>query len=162
MLEGVMKTVVIYGTKYGYTERCAKILVTKLGGEVDLFNITQLNNIELTKYERVVIGGPVYIGKIHKAIQRFCHNNLEILTAKKLGLFICCMKNGDEARAELDSVFPRELLAKAVATENFGGELVFNKMNFGDRLLTKLVTKSVQDQFNHLDENINQFIALIN
>lgn len=39
-----------------------------------------------------------------------------------------------KGKAELNNVFPEELLSKAVAKEYFGGEVIFSKMNFFENL----------------------------
>lgn len=157
-----MKTLVVYATKYGCTEKCAKMLAERLAGEVDLYNLKDINNIDLVQYEKVIIGGSVYIGRIRKEISEFCSKNLGILKEKKLGLFICCMRQGETAETELKSSFPEEILAIAAAKEYFGGEFIFKNMSFMDRFIAKKVSKSDKDTSTVSTENINKFAEYIN
>ena len=137
-----MKTIIVYATKHGTVAKCASILSDKLTGEVDLLDIKKGTVPELSVYERVIIGGSIYAGRIQKEITAFCSQNLNILMDKKLGLFICCMFKGS-SELQLNSAFPGELRDKAAASDSFGGDMKFSDMSFGERLLTKMVSKTI-------------------
>lgn len=157
-----MKTLIVYATKTGCTEKCAAILAEKLSGEVDLCNLKAAGVPDLTQYEQVIIGGPIRMGRIKKEVSEFCTKNLNLLKQKKIGLFICCMREGEIAEAELNTAFPQELLTIAMAREYFGGEFIFKKLNLLDRLIVKKVAKIDTDTSNILEENINRFIQSLN
>lgn len=157
-----MKTLVAYGTKHGCTEKCATILSEKLEGKVDLYNLKETKDVELSEYDKVVIGGSIYMGKIQKEVVEFCSKNLNTLKNKKIGLFICCMRDGDLAETEINDSFPQELLACASAKGYFGGEFIFKKMNFLERLIVKKVSNIDKDTSNVLEENINRFAEMMN
>lgn len=135
-----MNTLIVYATKYGSAEKCAKILAEKLTGEVKLSNLTVVQNINLTVYDKVIIGGSIYAGRIQKQVNEFCSSNLRVLKQKKIGLFICGMLS-DQAELELSNAFIPELLTMAVVKEFFGGELKFQKINFMERFMVKMVSK---------------------
>lgn len=152
-----MKTLILYATKYGTTENCAKILSENLQGQVDIVDLKKVKGVDLSLYDRVVIGGSIYMGKMQKEIVNFCADNAVVLKEKKLGLFICCMREGEVAETELNEAFPEELLAHASAKEYFGGEFVFKKMSFMDRMIVKKVSKIDKDVSNLSAEKINRF-----
>lgn len=151
-----MKTLIIYGTKHGSAEKCSKLLKNKISGEVITINIKTENVPDLFSYDNVVIGGSIYAGQIQKEIKNFCIKNLEQLKSKRVGLFICGL-SGDKFEAELDNAFPKELVACAAIKEFFGGEVVYGKMNFFEKLIMKKITKTDKDFSNLLEENINKF-----
>lgn len=157
-----MKTLIAYATKYGCTERCAAALSEKISGDVELCNLKGVKAVDLSQYDRVIVGGSVYMGKIQKEVKEFCSKNLSRLTDKKTGLFICCMGEGEVAETELNSSFPQELLSNAVAKEYFGGEFILTKMNALDRLIVKKVSKTDKDISNILEDNINRFAQMMN
>ncbi|KAB3536040.1 flavodoxin [Alkaliphilus pronyensis] len=157
-----MKTLIVYSTKYGATEKCAEILAKKLAGEVDCINLKTKNNIDLSTYETVIIGGSIYIGSIQKEVTSFCKDNLKALKNKQLGLYICCMRDEKEALDQLYSSFPQELTEKAKAKEVFGGEFTISKMSFIDRFITKKVAKTNKDTAKYLYDNIERFAELMN
>lgn len=157
-----MKTLIAYGTKYGCTEKCAKNLSEKLTEKADLCNLKTVKDIDLSQYNKVIIGGSIYMGQIQKEVSEFCSNNLSILKDKNVGLFICCMRDGDIAQTELNDSFPNELIASSIVKESFGGEFIFKKMSFMHRLIVKMVSKENQDTSNIINENINRFAQLMN
>jgi len=157
-----MKTLVVYGTKYGCTERCAKLLSEKLEGNVDLCNVKVRKSLDISQYSKVVIGSSVYIGKIQKEVSDFCNNNLEALKKKRVGLFICCMRDGEIAEKEIIDSFPKELLKVAVSTDFFGGEFIFEKMSFLDRIVAKKVAKVHKDMSSIDEEKIIKFAKIMN
>lgn len=140
-----MSTLVIYATKHGSTEKCSKILADKLIGKVDLHNLKESKAPELTGYDKVVIGGSIYAGRLQKEVTEFCLKNLNIMKEKKVGLFICCMF-ANSIDEQLKSSFPKELLESAVVKEGFGGEMKFSEFNFFERTLTKMVSKVVSKE----------------
>ena len=151
-----MSTLIAYATKYGFTKTCAEILAKNLDEKADICDLADgLPN--LLGYDKVIIGGSIYAGKIRKPAMRFCSDNLDILKDKKLGLFICGIADGDDARKQLESAFPKELLAVAVAKESFGGECNYDKMNFMERFILKKITGSNVSQSRIAEDNITRF-----
>jgi len=156
-----MSTLIVYSTKYGCTEKCARRLSEKLTGKVDLCNLKTSKAVDLAAFDKVVIGGSIYIGKVQKEMSRFCSDNLSILKEKKIGLFICGMLK-DQAEKELKDSFPVELLNNAVAKEFLGGEFVFKKMNPVERLIVKRIVKVDKDLTDISEENINRIVLSMN
>lgn len=157
-----MSTLIAYATKYGCTEKCASMLAKKLTGKVDLLNLKEGKSLDLSHYDKVIIGGSVYIGKIQKEAAEFCTKNLDELKNKKIGLFICGMQEKDAIDTELNASFPEELLSIASAKGYFGGEFIFKKLNFFERLVVKKISKIDKDISNILTENIDNFAKLMN
>lgn len=162
-----MKTLIIYGSKHGVTEKCSEILKNKLNGEVLLVNIKEDKIPDLDSFNNVVIGGSIYIGKIQKEISEFCSKNTNILKSKKIGIFVCCMSEGEKAISQLNGCLPKELISRAIVKEHFGGGFTFSKMNFFERFIIKMVSKKEkktvnEDVLNIHEENINKFVLLMN
>ena len=53
-----MRTLIVYGTKYGCTRKCAELLKERLFGEVCLQNAKSYRG-SLKEYDAVFIGGSV-------------------------------------------------------------------------------------------------------
>lgn len=165
-----MKGIIIYSTKHGSVEKCAEILKSKLNTDVILVNVKKENVPNLDNFDTVMIGGSIYMGKIQKEISEFCLENLNKLKDKKIGLFTCCMRNGELAEEQLNNTFPQELVSSAVAKKYFGGEFRFKKMNFLEKFIVKMVTKSdnnlskldtSKDMSMIVEENISRFAQLM-
>lgn len=157
-----MNTLIVYASKYGCTEKCAELLSKELNGEVDIIDLKKVMDIDISKYEKVIIGGSIYIGKIQKEITEFCSKNLDKLREKRIGLFICGMQEGDTINTELNKNFNPVLIKIADAKECFGGEFIFDKMNFIDKFIVKKVSKVTLNKSNILEENILKFAQTMN
>lgn len=155
-----MNTLIIYATKHGSTKRCAELLSSKLTGKVDLCNIKEDKVPELTAYDKVIIGGAVYAGSIAKELSGFCTKNLHILKEKKLGLYICCM-NKKETDKQLNTAFPQELLNCAIVKKSLGGEFRLKEMNFFERLITKMVSKTLAKENPSLNIDTKKDLSML-
>jgi menaquinone-dependent protoporphyrinogen oxidase len=138
-----MKTAIVYKTKHGTTEKVANLIAKKLNKEqVDLYNLLDDSSPELGGYERIIIGGSIHVGNIQRGIKIFCEEYRDLLLDKELGLFICCM-DPDEGirRLEFEGAFPAELREHSRACGIMGGEFLFEKMNFLEKLAVKKIAK---------------------
>ena len=86
-----MNTLVVYASKHGSAEDCAKTVAGKLKGKVELVNLKEKIVKDVFVYDEVIIGGSIYAGRIQMEVTEFCSKNLDVLKSKNLGLFICCM-----------------------------------------------------------------------
>jgi menaquinone-dependent protoporphyrinogen oxidase len=157
-----MKTLIAYGTKHGCSQKCAMELSRELKDKIEIVNLRDKINIDLSKYDRVVLGGSVYIGRIQKEVTDFISGNLEELLKKEIGLFICGMQENDMIKKEINENFPAELINKAKTVKHFGGEFNFNKMNFMEKVIVKKVSKVTSDKSDILHDNIKKFAMDLN
>ena len=85
-----MNTLIIYASRYGTTEKCARILKDKLDDPVEIVNVNRSKAIDLNGYDRIILGSSVYMGKASKELNKFIMQHWNRLGGKELGLFICC------------------------------------------------------------------------
>ncbi|MCL6459474.1 MAG: flavodoxin domain-containing protein [Gorillibacterium sp.] len=157
-----IKTLIVYASKHGSAEKCAVSLSGKIKGTVELCNLKKDNVGNLGQYDQVIIGGSIYMGRIQKELTAFCTRAGAELLDKRIGLYICCMKEGQDAVVQLERSFSKELLDKAIVKETFGGELNLGKMSFFERFIVKKVAKVEKDTTFFLAENINRFVQNMN
>lgn len=155
-----MKTLIIYGTKHGFAEKCAELLKGKLQGEVTVVNVSKGNVPDISLFDNIIVGGSIYMGQIQKEVKSFCSKNLNLLKDKRVGIFICGM-NSKDFDEQLNNSFPELLLANAIAKEHFGGEVIFRNINFFERFIMKKVGKIDKDTSRISEENIDKFINMI-
>lgn len=151
-----MSTVIIYSTRHGATKKCAELLKFKLFG-AEIIDLKENPNFDFSSYDTVIIGGSVNAGRVKGSLKKFCEKNKEELLKKKLGLFICCMAEGNEAELEIKNNFPPELYEKAVAKDYFGGIFDFTKMNFIERFIIGKVAKVKESVFKIKEDRITMF-----
>lgn len=140
-----MKTMIIYSSTYGFTEKCANELAQKLGGQAIAVNIAAGSLPQLSGYDSVILGSSIYMGQINKKLKEFMSTNLAGLQEKKLGLFLCCGLP-ENLEQDFSLNFPKELLDAAVARECFGGVLDTAKMSFGHRMITKMMESAAKKE----------------
>ena len=153
-----MKTLIVYATKHGCTEKCANELKNNITGEIELLNLKKSAKTDLNNFGAIIIGGSIHVGQIQKKVKQFCLNNLDLLKKKKVGLFVCCMEQGEKATSQFNEAFPEELIKHASATGIFGGEFNFEKMNFFERAIVRKIANIDKTVSKINEENISQFV----
>ena len=153
-----MRTLIIYMTKHGTAEKAARILEEKLKGEIRLVNLKQNRNPDLSGFDTVIIGGSIHIGRIQRGIKNFALKNMKTLLKKRLGLYLCCMEEGEGACRQFNEAFPEELRGHAAARGHFGGEFYFQRMNFIERAIIRKIA-NIEENISRLDQKaIDLFI----
>lgn len=135
---------VTYATKYGSTQEVAEkvaVILREHGLTVDLLSMPKVQSLE--SYQAVVLGAPIYIGRMHKDAQRFLAQQQEALTQRQVALFVLGPTGTDEkewdgVRVQLDQELAKLPWLKPVAFELFGGKYDPIELRFPDSLLAKL------------------------
>ena len=140
-----MATLIVYMTTHGCTEKATRMLMNSLNDDINIVNLDGFPDPNLDLYERVVIGGSIHMGEIQKGLKKYCERNLDALLTKKLGLFLCCMFDGEVAKKQFEEAYPLELRNHASATGMFGGELTMDKMNALEKMIVKKVAGADHD-----------------
>jgi menaquinone-dependent protoporphyrinogen oxidase len=158
-----MKSLIVFCSTHGTTAKAAHLLRKQIEGDVIVINLekTKLHS-DLELFDSVIIGGSIHAGSIQGKIKKFMKENDDVLQRKNLGLFLCCMREGEEAFKQFDNVFPRRLREAAVAKGLFGGEFVFSRMNFFEKIIARSVSGSTDDKSNLDVEAIREFATIFN
>ena len=151
-----MKTVIIYYSKHGTTEKVAGIIGNYIGAETELISLKERCNPDIEPYDMVILGTSVYTGRPGRLMDKFCKRNGALLAKKTTGLFICCM-NGEHEVEELANAFPEYLHKKSVAEAILGGEFLFDKMNFTERFITRRIARIYSSVSNLRYDAIREF-----
>lgn len=157
-----MQTLIVYASKTGTTEKCARILGQNLK-DTTIINLTATQNEDINKYDLIIIGSPIRMGMIHKKVKEFISKNIEILKNKKVAYFICC-GFAENYNQYFEQNISKELLDKAVNYDTFGGEMILEKQKGFDKFIVKMVSKNMDqdEEIKILNENINRFIEKLN
>lgn len=146
---------------HGTTRRIAEELHTRLaGGEGKLIDLEREDVPDLAEFSTVIVGGSIHMGHVQKEIKKFCEDREAELLEKRLGLFLCFMNKNDGGK-EFESSFPESLRKSSKANGLFGGELLFDEMNFMERLVVRKVS-GVKESVSEIDrEAIERFIQMM-
>ena len=141
------------------TNRRVDVVAEGLDGEVELHQLVGKDKLDLSGYDRVVLGSSVRIGSFLKPAKQFMETYGDELMQKKLGLFLCCgAPHGGDKYFGLS--VPEDLLHHASVKEVFGGEMLVEKMSFLDRMMIKMNKNPAKPQI--YEESVRSFIAQMN
>lgn len=133
---------VTYATRYGSTKEVAEAVAAEfrtLGLAVD---IQPMGNVKtLNGYQQIVVGTPIYIGRLHKDARRFLDQHREALQTRTVALFALgptTMRVDDwqDVNNQFEQITTQLAWLNPVATELFGGKFDPAALRFPDSLLT--------------------------
>ncbi len=138
-----MSVLIVYGTKYGFTDQCVDALTSKLNdNDIKKINLKTDKVPDPSAYDKIIVGGSIYMGMLRKNVKKFCSENKTILMDKNVGLFITCSSMGEEAKKQIQMNFDEDLYKHAMIRDYFGGDINIEKAKFFDRMIIKMVTKA--------------------
>ncbi|MEK4058637.1 MULTISPECIES: flavodoxin domain-containing protein [Paenibacillus] len=132
------RTLIMYASKYGCTEKAAMLLKSRLG-EAEVMNLKYAEVPALASYDTVILGSSIYFGKIRKEMALFTSKYQQELLNKRLGLFVCAGMTGEKAEEELKQAYSEVLYNKALAKEILGDEIDPEKISTLDRWILRMV-----------------------
>ncbi len=141
-----MSVLIVYGTKTGTSEKCAKYIADRLDEPVTLVNARDGIKIELSPYNTVIIGGSVRMGHITAAVSKFIEEEESTLLTKRIALFMCCgFSDKENVDLQMEINFTPALKKHAVAYKCFGGELHTDGSNKFDKFIAKMAFRADGD-----------------
>ncbi|MFZ5649750.1 MAG: flavodoxin domain-containing protein [Bacillota bacterium] len=147
-----MKTAIVFSSTHGTAEKASQLLKENLGGDVEIIDLGRHPKQNIEEFDTVIIGGSIHAGTIQPKVKQFIERNKNVLSAKKIGLFLCCMFEGEVAQKQFETAYPDDLRNASVANGLFGGEFIFNKMNFLEKLIVKRAS-GVKSDVSNIDVN---------
>lgn len=138
-----MKTLILFASKYGGAEKCANLLSEKLNDDFNIVNLKQTKNIQISDYDKIIVGCSIYAGNVDAEVKDFCSLNSDSLITRPFGLFLSCMTdNKEEIKSYTQKSFSNELINHATIIDSLGGVFNFQKMNFFEKQIIKLILNS--------------------
>ncbi|MFA0834323.1 MAG: flavodoxin domain-containing protein [Methanobacterium formicicum] len=124
----MIKTLILYESRYGSTWEAANIISLILGPSRH-YPLSQFGE-GCRDFDFIVIGSPIYNGKIHPKLQTFLDNEREWLDEKSIALFCTCL-NGSEGLRVLREV-EDSLGGNVLELGVLGGRLEMDRLNDRD------------------------------
>ena len=97
-----MSTIVIYASTAGNTKAAAEYIASKTGGRAVPVSATKASDIEWA--ETVVFGSRIHAGGVSKDILRCMEDNKDLLSGKKVAMYICCLFDGCKGNDQCKTV----------------------------------------------------------
>ena len=138
-----MKTLIVYGTRYGATagtsEEIARLL-RQDGLDVKVANLKEERIDDVSGYDLVIVGSGISMGMWSNEAEDFLRRFSHQLKGKKHALFVSSMKTLSEREGKTEQVANARRTAledkvekyglKPISLGLFGGVIDFNKMSF--------------------------------
>lgn len=146
-----MKIAIVYTSKSGTTATCADLLRRELSNhDVTVLEMSSAD-IAVGKYDLIVLGFPIRMGKAARGARVFMKKNRDLLLNSRVAYFICCgFIDCFEDYAK--GAIPKEFCKEAVAISCFGGNLDPSRVKGID----KIIVKAVRDEILGGGENGDQ------
>lgn len=157
-----MKILLVYSSKTGTTASCAGKLsdfifekVTRICLDTDPFP-------DPAPFDVILMGTPLYAGKVSKTFRNYLHQYRNILLEKPLALFSCGASPPETALACLESEVGETFWEHADPVKHFGGEVKMEEQNFLLRFMIRQIQKKQPFQAKIDDSAIISFAERIN
>ncbi|MBU1020326.1 MAG: flavodoxin domain-containing protein [Firmicutes bacterium] len=149
-----MKTLILYDTKYGFTEKCARYLHEKLQGST----IHKLSdNVDITEYDKILLGTYIYVGEINENASNFLVKNKNKLLSKKFGIFCAGLNKNEFSNALQKSIDPEIFYhAKIVLA---GGRVILENLTFFEKRKIKKRINVSEDIEEFYPKNLDELLV---
>jgi menaquinone-dependent protoporphyrinogen oxidase len=141
-----LKTLIVYGTRYGATTGTSKEIAQVLhkeGFEIKVVNAKEEKISDISEYELIIVGSGIRLGKWTGEADYFLKKFHRELGQKKLAIFVSSMKSVSEREGKTEDVAGSHKVAledkvaqfslHPIALGFFSGVIDFNKMDFFTR-----------------------------
>jgi len=144
------RILVAYATKHGSTTGIAEAIGKELTTAGQNVEVKELKNVQSPAgYDAVIIGGPIYMGKVMADVKKFVDRHQEKLAALPVATFVVGLSPaskdekqiGDAKKALADAVAPLQ----PVASTLFAGNLDPKKLGFMERTMIGMVKSPTGD-----------------
>lgn len=136
-----MKVLVAVGSKYGATREVGSAIAEVLreqGFETDFADACDVANA-IRFYDAAIIGSAVYGGLWRKDASALVRDNAQTLRARDTWLFSVGMTQVTKPDQPLDEAEELATECGAIEHKRFGGRILFDKLNIGEKALIKAI-----------------------
>lgn len=141
-----MKVLVAVGSKYGATREVGEAVVGVLRGygfETDFADACDVSSVRF--YNAIIVGSAVYGGLWRKDASSLIHDNAGTLRGRDVWLFSVGMTQVTKPDEPLNQAESLAQEAHAIEHKRFGGRIVLDKLNLGERALIKAIKPPIGD-----------------
>ena len=149
-----MKSLILYSSTDGHTKKiCDFINANSTKNNFEILSINNVLDLNLEKYELIVLGASIRYGKHKKNVLKFVNRNLETLNRKKNAFFsVNVVARKPEKNSPDTNPYIKKFLKKTKWIPKklgvFAGKVDYPKYNFFNRLIIRfimLITKGPTD-----------------
>ena len=148
------RALIAYATKYGTTKEIAEEIqgvLTENGIESDITNVMETGTID--SYDAVILGSPVYMGKMLVEARDFCQRYKPYLIDKWLAIFVdgisCCPPEANNTSPMIAAINEMSEYVRPAMKKIFAGAFSPVGLSEGDAQIADMVHPPVGDFRDH-------------
>jgi menaquinone-dependent protoporphyrinogen oxidase len=148
------RVLIAYATKYGTTKKIAKEIQDVLrekGIESDLINVMETRGIET--YDAVILGSPVYMGKMLVEARDFCTHYEPFLKDRWFAVFVngisCCPPGSADTPSLIAAINEMSKYVRPTMKIGFAGAFSPTELSEADAQIAGIVRPPVGDFRDH-------------
>jgi menaquinone-dependent protoporphyrinogen oxidase len=131
--------VILYKTKHGSTRKIGKVINQYIGNCL-LMNLKDIDYPTLEKADVIIIGTPVYYGKLDSDIVQFIKNHQELLISKHYSLYVVGILQ-NEFMSFVTSAFDYSILKDMKIIAGVGGALYYPELSISEKMILQVMNK---------------------
>lgn len=140
-----MKILILVDSRFGHTKKVADFIANEIK-PLGAITIAELSKFQgnLQDYQQIILGASVRYGDFSRNFYKFVKINLKALQSVKSAFFGVCLtarkegKNTPETSVYIQK-FSKKTLLKPNNLAIFAGDLSYQKYNFFDKTIIKLI-----------------------
>ncbi|EMD17178.1 hypothetical protein HMPREF9943_00549 [Eggerthia catenaformis OT 569 = DSM 20559] len=129
---------ILYKTKHGSTRKIGKVLDTYLEHRCQLMDLNDVNIESLEKSDSIVLGIPVYYGKLDEEMVYFVRNHQDLLISKHYSIYVVALAHR-EFMKYLSETFDYYILKNVKTMAGLGGALYYPELSLHERMILTLM-----------------------
>ncbi|UCC39728.1 MAG: amidohydrolase family protein [Candidatus Aminicenantes bacterium] len=143
------RAILIYASRYGSTAQTSEWIAEGMKGLPRVVSTKEAG--DLTSFDVVILGSPIYMEKLHVDMQTFLDARKEELKGKEVIIFVVCSTPPPEAQKYLD-MFASEGGVTPVLMKAFGGWIKKDLLSPQDYKLLENYFKNINQPFEDSDQ----------
>lgn len=139
-----MKTIILYATHDGQTEKIARFIAEKMTEHVSVQSITE--SVDLDCFDRVIIGASIRYGHFDRELYKFIQKQTALLNQKPSAFFgvnLTARKEGKDTPET--NVYVRKFLQRIhwqpMNVAVFAGALLYPRYTWFDRIMIQFIMR---------------------
>ena len=141
-----MKTLILYSTHDGQTKKIAEFIAAQLNNDQVCVQSLADNNVELSEYDKIVIGASIRYGHFDRKLYKFIEKQTALLNQKYTAFFgvnLTARKAGKDSVET--NVYVRKFLQRIDWTPTlaavFAGALLYPRYTWFDRVMIQFIMR---------------------
>lgn len=131
--------VILYKSKHGATRKIGKV-INQYIGDCLLMNIQDLDEATLMKADVIIIGTPVYYGKLDPDIVKFVNDYQDILVPRNYCLYVIGILQ-TEFMTYVTNAFDYNILKDIKVIAGLGGALYYPELSISEKMVLQVMNK---------------------